>query len=132
MKIQFDTEEKKILSGFLFQTRYGARKKNGDLDFLLKQGSITKKQYEDQIENNKGTLKRIEKLINKFVTPSFHIKLKRRDVRDLTEIMNTVIGIHEEVVSAEKPHLSDEDYTTCKKALEKLEDGMVRSKAQDR
>lgn len=132
MQIKFNDEEKKILTGFLFQTKYGARKKVADLDFLLKQGSITNSQYDRKIEGNKVNIRRIEKLINKFTTPSYSVKLKRRDVRDLTEIMNTVISIHEEVVSAEKPHLTEEDYSTCKSTLEKLEDGMERSTAQDR
>ena len=132
MKIKFNEEEKKVISGFLFQTKYGARRKVADMDYLLEKGSITNDRYEQIIESNKQTIKRIEKLINKFVTPSAFIKLKRNDAKDLTEIVDTVVVIQESVVDADKPHLTDADYQTCKSALEKLIDGLVRSVAQDR
>ena len=132
MRINFNDQEKKVLSGFLFQTKYGARKRNADFEMAHSKGTLSESQFERAVEMNNTNLKRIEKLINKFVTPGLFVKLKRNDVRDLTEILSTVVTIHQNVTDADKPHLGAEDHETCKSAIAKLEDGMERSMSQDR
>lgn len=134
MKIKFEDNERHILSAFLFQTRKMVRNEGTKIEYSFNTKDITEDEFQAKSEMNQKQANSVKKLINKFVTPSVFVKLKRRDVNDLREIISHVIEVHEnsEVGEDEKPHLTAESYETCKSALDKLEDGIVRSMAQDR
>lgn len=134
MKIKFEDNERHILQAFLFKTRRGAFDRANELETELKENEITEEEFEAKNEDNEKVIKRVQKLINKFVTPSLFVKLKRNDVRDLSEIVGGVIALHEsdKVPEGDKPHLTDESYNTCLATLKKLEAGMEHSMSQDR
>jgi hypothetical protein len=134
MKIKFEDNERHILSAFLFKMRKGIRDQKTQLEYYLNSEKIDQEEFDKQMNKNEGMMGRVKKLINKFCTPSVFVKLKRRDVHELSEVVSHVIEVHEteEVKEDEKPHLTEESYTICKAVLEKLEAGMQHSMRQDK
>jgi hypothetical protein len=111
-----------------------ANKNKTRYEYSRNKGELSEDDFEDKMERNESDIKRVQKLINKFVTPSLFVKLKRRDVKVFMNIVDRVIDEHEnyEVPEGEKPFLSDESYEVCKNVLIRLQDGYARSTSQDK
>lgn len=132
MKIKFEDNERHILSAFLFKMRGEANKIKSKYEYSRNTGEMSDEEYEDKIERNEADMKRVQKLINKFVTPSLFVKLKQRDVKVFMNIVERVIYEHEnyEVPENEKPFLSDESYEICKNVQVRLKEGYDRATSQ--
>lgn len=135
MQIAFEMDERQVLAGFLFQTRANSNEAEKYLKYEKNIGNLNEESFKQSLEKIKLMRKRIQKLINKFMTPCNAVKLKRRDVDEFILLVKNVVEDHENFEAkneADKPVLTEDTYEICLRALEKLEDGMKRSKAQDR
>lgn len=127
MKIKFNYSERRIIAGFLYATRYSAKKRKTELEYLRNTGEISEKEFNAKIELNKRNKQRIDNLCNKFTDNALFVKIKKHDAEELRSIVQFAVDKCEEDTDSEKPAMTEQDYDICITALEKLDDGIARS-----
>lgn len=128
MKINFEQDERQVIWGFLFQTRYSVKTELNYNEANFKNGTIDENTYTKAKNHLQRQLDRVNTLVNKFTGSGNFVKIKHNDAIELKNILEYVVTDADAKKDAEIPPLTEKDYNTCIQTLERLTVNIQRCK----